>query len=480
MKIIIPGDKNLQAILGKQRLPRGGSPLRPSHFVLGFKTPEGRLCLWNELTRRFLVLEGGEEAFFSYFEALDATEAPLAKELPEDLARSPMAAALYEQYFLLPSERQEDRLYEEAFSALKLVAPKTGGFFSYTILSTTCCNARCAYCYEAGMKQIPMEPETAEAIAEYILRSRDPQRELKLVWFGGEPLLGRASIDMITRRLRDNHVDFHSKLVTNGYLITRELILTMKEQWHLQSVQITLDGTEEKYNQIKNYIAPSGSPFRRVLSNIHALLEAGIKVQLRLNVAQGQEEDIEALIRQLAEEFPGEERLSVYPFYIFITDEIRRPYEVPPAEIIAYRQKVNRLQEMMLELGLTDKDWLEKQDQRDIWRLPLSFCWAGSMESTAVIDPLGRLTNCQHCLPEDFYGNVWESRSRQDIWDRLSRPALSETCRHCPFLPSCTAYMDHCPDTFKWCGWQQRQKLQRLLNQKWADYVAKGREEALK
>ena len=100
------------------------------------------------------------------------------------------------------------------------------------------------------------------------------------------------------------------------------------------------------------------------------------------------------------------------------------------------------------------------------------------MESTAVMDPRGRLTNCQHCLPEDFYGDVWEGRRKNDVWNRPHQPVLDEVCSHCPFLPSCTTYMSYCPDVFKWCGWERRQILQKALQKKWNEYVAEGGEEA--
>ena len=36
-------------------------------------------------------------------------------------------------------------------------------------------------------------------------------------------------------------------MVSNGYLLNSEMILRAVEQWKLREIQITLDGTEEKY-----------------------------------------------------------------------------------------------------------------------------------------------------------------------------------------------------------------------------------------
>lgn len=63
----------------------------------------------------------------------------------------------------------------------KLLGDRKKKTKSYTILTTTDCNARCFYCYELGRSRIPMSEQTAHEIADYISAPK-----VNIHWFGGE------------------------------------------------------------------------------------------------------------------------------------------------------------------------------------------------------------------------------------------------------------------------------------------------------
>ncbi len=153
----------------------------------------------------------------------------------------------------------------------------------YTIFTTTDCNARCFYCFEKNAARIPMSPGSAEKTAGFIA-GHCGGNEVSISWFGGEPLYNMEAIDIICRGLRERGIPFNSKIVSNGYLFDREIIGRAKVDWELRSVQITLDGTEDVYNKAKAYIYKGVNAFRRVIGNIHLLLDAGIAVDIRLNI----------------------------------------------------------------------------------------------------------------------------------------------------------------------------------------------------
>jgi sulfatase maturation enzyme AslB (radical SAM superfamily) len=46
-------------------------------------------------------------------------------------------------------------------------------------------------------------------------------------------------------------------MISNGILFNEKNIVKARELWHLKNVQITLDGTESSYEQIKQ--VPAGS-----------------------------------------------------------------------------------------------------------------------------------------------------------------------------------------------------------------------------
>ena len=61
-------------------------------------------------------------------------------------------------------------------------------------------------------------------------------------------------------------------MISNGYLFDDTIIEKSVNDWNLNSVQVTLDGTEEVYNKIKSYICHDLiSPFMRVIENIEKI-----------------------------------------------------------------------------------------------------------------------------------------------------------------------------------------------------------------
>ena len=107
-------------------------------------------------------------------------------------------------------------------------------------------------------------------------------------------------------------------MISNGYLFDDNLIKTAKEDWNLQNVQITLDGTEEIYNKTKNYIYKNDeNPFKRVINNIHKLAYNKISVSIRMNCDKHNFEDLIKLVHYLHEEFKGNDLVSMYVWPIF-------------------------------------------------------------------------------------------------------------------------------------------------------------------
>ena len=94
------------------------------------------------------------------------------------------------------------------------------------------------------MKATTMTPETVEQTIRYIISSH-AEEKVKIVWFGGEPLLGERIIDRISEGLTEADLPFKSTMISNGNLITSEIIEKMVGPWHLDRIQISMDGDED-------------------------------------------------------------------------------------------------------------------------------------------------------------------------------------------------------------------------------------------
>lgn len=154
---------------------------------------------------------------------------------------------------------------------------------SIVILPTRDCNARCFYCFEEGIERYSMTKETARQTVNFINKFYD-NKELSIVWFGGEPLLNFSMIQFITSELKKLEYGINTLVVTNGSLLTQEMLDFFILNYQHVVFQITLDGVDKDYSDVKQYIdISSEDAFNRVMGNIKMILNANIPIQLRVN-----------------------------------------------------------------------------------------------------------------------------------------------------------------------------------------------------
>lgn len=302
--------------------------------------------------------------------------------------------------------------------------------YDFLIVTTTGCNARCFYCYERKISKVPMTLKTAEDVVQYILKkAKNPNREIKLDWFGGEPLFNMKVIDHICQRLIDNNRKFRSTMISNGYLFDEKVVKKAADFWKLNHVQITLDGTEEVYNKAKNYIYKNQdevSPFKKVMNNIELLVNNDIAVSIRMNVDLYNAEDLKVLINDLGEKYKDNKKLAVYVWPIFEDEEFSRDEE--------HRQnvfdKIYELEEVMLKYG-----WARGGNIGPSIRS--HHCMIDG-QYNVIIGTQGDLGLCEHYVSEDFFGSIYHDNIDWDVVKsyRQYQPKI-EACHTCPRYPSC-------------------------------------------
>ena len=179
MKQLKPGNQAISALCGKQK--KENRDYRLTRHCIRKACEEG-ILLYHTLTGELLLLADEEEL----------------KRREDDLISD---------WFLVPESYDENRYADEIRTIYRMLRPHGSAKTTFTILTTTDCNARCYYCYEMGIRRIPMTEETAYAAADYIIRVSHGEK-VKLCWFGGEPLYNRAAIDRICETLEQNGVVF--------------------------------------------------------------------------------------------------------------------------------------------------------------------------------------------------------------------------------------------------------------------------------
>lgn len=397
MKQIIPPQKEALQILGNPK--NTNMPLRLMKYCLSQSVEDGILLL-NLMTRELLLLSREE------------TTAPDTAEM------------LHQKWFAVAedfNEKEYAGLLRWAFRTRKRKYPN---ITRYTILTTTDCNARCFYCYEAGCRRIRMDAATARKTAQHIISACGGE-PVHISWFGGEPLYNHPVIDLICQILSDAGVEYTSSMVSNGYLFTDEIISRAISLWHLNQVQITLDGTEEIYNKSKAYIYPEGSAYQVVIANIRRLLEAGIAVAIRLNLGFHNADDLLLLAGELARQFEGFKKLNVYAHLLFDPANTRTPQQLS-----SLYQALTELENLLCRHGLFRDHRLRRCHQ-------LNHCMA-DQGNALVIVPDGHIGLCEHYCESEFIGHL-DSPDRDQAMIRSWREYQEELpeCADCPFFPEC-------------------------------------------
>lgn len=418
---ILPAIEIADKVLKIQKRRNTNKELRRMLFCVEQETNDG-ILLYNLLTKRLVLLGKNDE-----------------KELAQEL---------FEKWFLVEDDFDDIKASSELTSLAKFYKKKSKGFIGYTILPTTRCNARCFYCFEKRAKPIHMNAEMALSVAKYIERTHAKGEKINILWFGGEPLMGVQTIDIISQYLSDNNIEFASKMISNGYLFTPNLIEKAKSLWKLKKVQITLDGTEEVYNKAKAYIYKLGNPYKRVIKNIRSVAESNIDVSIRLNIGLENADNLLELAEELYQTFGNVNNVKVYSHVLFEDDETERTI----SERQLLYEKLKELQSRLIEKHIFISD-----NNKLLRNVKLNYCCSDS-DNRVIIMPDGNLGKCEHFIDKYFYGNIFSDEYDKEILNkfRKRRPTI-EACKICPIFPECIR-LEVCSE-FRHCYPEEREQV---------------------
>ena len=407
MKTIVEGKSNIEKLLGKQKVHN--VQYRLMKYLLRTKCEDGEL-LHNVITGRMVLISNNEVSIIESLPSFSTEE----------------MVSLIESFFLVPVDYNEATTVDKLRVLMKkLFIPK--GINDYTVFTSTNCNARCFYCYQSDYPHINMSTPLSDRVSEFMIENKG-KGPLRISWFGGEPLIGINCIDHICDRLLNEKVDYLSTMISNGYLFNEEIVERACKKWNLKSVQITLDGMEDVYNATKRYTVSDASPFKRVLNNIRLLLDKDVQVNIRLNLDQHNQDDLNELIDYLLDTFGSFRNLGIYVHVLYENkgfSPIKRD-EIACRSLYEAQIKLDR---KIIRSGFARKNI-------PLPHLNLNSCMADN-SNAIVIYPDGRLFNCEHIIKEDEVGNV--SLSSDELFDNTMfwDTANNDRCHNCPLRPSC-------------------------------------------
>ena len=298
----------------------------------------------------------------------------------------------------------------------------------YTILTTTRCNAHCFYCFENCLGKETMDEKTAADVVDYILRTKSDSK-IVLQWFGGEPLYNENAINYICSNLKQNNVNFTSRITTNGYLFDPDKLNIYSKLWNLELATITLDGTEEEHNARKNFDKNCSNPFKKILQNIVALCDSKIYVNIRVNFDANNFENCKELITLLNNKIGENEFVKIVPTML-------------------YGERLKSV-ENWLDMEIQLYNLVYKYNYSKLAfpnQIMLNPCKATD-ESSIIITPSGKICACEHCEPDMIFGDIYhgiklENRYRE--WLNPNYEYRYKECYNCPHLPVCHLSFGKC------------------------------------
>lgn len=147
---------------------------------------------------------------------------------------------------------------------------------------TTKCNLDCEYCYEHNIKdKLSISEKDITWLVEFVGFFSKNEPKVAVNFHGGEPLLYIDIIEEICNRLeiiRDNWI---LSLTTNGTLISKDNIKTIKK--HSINLSVSIDGTKENHNKLRKYHNKAGS-YDKCIQGIKMALSESIDIRGRMTV----------------------------------------------------------------------------------------------------------------------------------------------------------------------------------------------------
>lgn len=311
----------------------------------------------------------------------------------------------------------------------------------YTICITRKCNLRCEYCYIEKDKSV-MPVETALKVVDFIFKNTPPGENIKIGFFGGEPLLEFELIKTITLSIQA-HPLFNKGstglvVVSNGTIFSDEIADFIIKQG--LTLGISCDGPQEVQNKFRYFPGGEGSSLT-VEKNIRRALEA--LPTLMVNAVYHP-----STIAHLSTVVDYFSSLGIRTIYL--TPDFSAPWSKKDAELLPgiYKQVAQKYMDYYLEgdphyISLIDskiavilKGGYQAADRCSMGRGELAFTPSGNIYPCERL--IGPDDGEKHCI-----GNIF-TRWEPGRMCRQMKPGgeINHECKNCSISNFC----------MNWCG----------------------------
>ncbi|MDE4541649.1 radical SAM protein [Thermoanaerobacterium sp. R66] len=400
--------------------------LKKSKYNVEYYIDESNLLLFNTNTTSLVILDKETQNIYNDIEKiidLSNFNAKIVRKIE----------ALKNNGFLIDKDIDEYKIIcaEERLSRYKNTE------LNLTIAPTMNCNMDCLYCYEDKYAK-NMNEEVIKQLIEFVKKiiMENKIKRLKTFWYGGEPLLEKNIIKILSKNFIDicdnNNIDYESSIVTNGTLLDPDTVKMLKEECNITKAQITIDGLKEIHN--KRRILKNGEDsFEIIVQNIDSAIKL-LNIIIRINVDKDNFENIEQLMDFVIYKKHWDDKLKIY-------------FSPVVKQTNACKADINKCFSQR-DFGMLESKLLKLLYSKNANNLldnlyPVCrklFCTAISYNSY-VIDPEGYLYTCWDLIgiKERSIGNLVDGiilNNEYVHWLTLDTP---NQCIDCNLLPICNS-----------------------------------------
>lgn len=332
-------------------------------------------------------------------------------------------------------------IIEDSIDELKLIKKKIEFItqntkeISLVIAPTLDCNFNCYYCFEEHTKG-KMTKETSNNLFNFIIsKIKKGIKVIKIVWYGGEPLLEIDFIINFTKKImkicNEYNVSFFSGMITNGFLLTEKTCRILKELV-FNTIQVTLDGEPSIHNKRRTLKNSTFGTFDIILNNLKVAKRIGLKINIRINIDSQNFKSSETLLKILKENDLNTFKIDLG--YIENFNFLNCLGVVEKERFYSYKLKFN---ELLKKYGFKNLELYPKQQAL--------FCGVYS-SSNFVVNWNGDIFKCWSDIGNKDYriGNINDEFSfllqneRYDIQE-----IFKGECLNCNILPICAGGCPH-------------------------------------
>lgn len=376
--------------------------------------------LYNTRTMSLAALDDEELAAYKSIESLDR--------------ENEVCAALAEQGFVLDDPEAEANLLRYEFEKYRF----DDHVLELYLAPTLSCNFNCPYCFERK-RPGRMSEKVQDAVLSFIAEQYNerPYQTLKIVWYGGEPLLAMDVIEALSARFisfcGEHGVEYSASVISNTALAD-ENVQDKLIECGVWSVMTTVDGMKG-YHEARRVNRDGRSTFDVIMDNVESMTSKGICVDFRCILEKGNVESCMELTGKMARHenlgirvkpmielgASGDGALDGLDLEPLSKEEFAQAY------LQVFRQAHPRAADYERELS------------------PLRLNCSACKDRGFAIDELGNVSNCGCTIGDDSktFFNICEPVSEREVnWDLISwygskNPLDTPYCRTCRVLPLC-------------------------------------------